>query len=172
MITRFIFLFLIAFLLLATSQSAVGQAVDRAIDLDIQNEDDILQLESDGRISEETALILLEMLENPIDLNRADVTDLIVIPGISRREAQAIVDERRAVGGFARWRDVSQIDQLTAEQLRVLRGFAEIRPRVDRFDGQIRLDTFDTRRDERSHQGSALSTVCYTNLRRWQSNLQ
>ena len=151
MITRFIFLFLGAFILLGMSQLAVAQAVDRAIDLDIQNEDDILQLESDGRISEETALTLLEMLENPIDLNRADVTDLIVIPGISRREAQAIVDERRAVGGFARWRDVSQIDLLTAEQLRVLRGFAEIRPRVDRFDGQIRLDTFDTRRDDKPY---------------------
>ena len=64
MIRRFIFLFLGAFILLGTSQLVVAQAVDRAIDLDIQNEDDILQLESDGRISEETALTLLEMLEN------------------------------------------------------------------------------------------------------------
>ena len=51
-------------LLLKVAQPTVAQAVDSAMELDIKNEDDILQLQADGRITEEMALVLLEMLED------------------------------------------------------------------------------------------------------------
>jgi hypothetical protein len=125
-------------------QSIAAQAVETAVDFEIQNEDDIRQLESDGLVTEEAALVLLEMLEHPIDLNRADVTDLIAIPGISRSDALAILNQRQRQNGFVRWADVSQIGQLSLQQRRTLRAFAEIRPRIDRFDGQIRIDASES----------------------------
>ncbi len=133
--------------LLWLSLPTSAQAVDTATDFEVQNEDDIGQLESDGLITEETTLVLLEMLENPIDLNRADVEDLIAIPGISQSDAQAILAQRQKQNGFVRWDDLSRIEPLSAGQRRTLRAFTEIRPRVNRSDGQVRVDASETDKD-------------------------
>ncbi|MCZ6676860.1 MAG: helix-hairpin-helix domain-containing protein [Candidatus Poribacteria bacterium] len=125
----------------------IAAQIESSADFKIQNEDDIDQLESDGRITEEAALVLREMLENPIDLNRADATDLVAIPRISRGDAQAILDQRQKQNGFVRWNDLLRIGQLGAQQRRTLRAFTEIRPRIDRFDGRLRIDTSETDKD-------------------------
>ena len=116
------------YVLLCLSQQIATHAIESNVDFEVQNEDDIEQLESDGLITEETALVLLEMLENPIDLNRADLTDLTAIPSISRSDAQAILDGRKKEGGFVRGEDLSRIDRLNPRQRRTLRAFTEIRP--------------------------------------------
>ena len=133
--------------LLWLSPPISAQTVVSTVDFEIQNEDDISQLEADGLITEEAALVLLEVLENPINLNRADVTDLIAIPGISRSNALAILDQCQKQNGFIKWEDLLRIRRLSAQQRRTLRAFAEIRPRIDRLDGRMRIDTSETDKD-------------------------
>ena len=146
------------YVLLCLSQQIATHAIESNVDFEVQNEDDIEQLESDGLITEETALVLLEMLENPIDLNRADLTDLTAIPSISRSDAQAILDGRKKEGGFVRGEDLSRIDRLNPRQRRTLRAFTEIRPVGPRrvvpllSAGHIRLDSSETGEDGKPHR--------------------
>jgi hypothetical protein len=65
------------------------------IPLLISNEDDLRNHYEDGLISEEEFAVLIELLNNPLDLNSASRGELFDLPGVTMRAAREIVAERR-----------------------------------------------------------------------------
>ena len=59
------------------------------------NEDDLRNLYEDGLIDAEEFEVLNELLNNPIDVNKASRGELFDLPGLTMAMAQAIVVERR-----------------------------------------------------------------------------
>jgi len=59
--------------------------------------------------------LLMELVENPIDLNTAGVNDLLIIPWLTLENARLIVDFRRRFGGFRSVDDLLKVQGLSAD---------------------------------------------------------
>ncbi|MCK4591255.1 MAG: helix-hairpin-helix domain-containing protein [Candidatus Latescibacteria bacterium] len=79
-------------------------------------------LDSEGDYSE----LLADLEINPVDLNRAGVSDLLAIPWLSEKEAQAIVNFRRRHGPFESKDELSRIKGLDRELIESLRPYVII----------------------------------------------
>jgi len=79
-------------------------------------------LDSEGNYSE----LLADLEANPIDLNRARVSDLLAIPWLSEKKAQAIVDWRRRHGPFKSIEELSRIRCLDRELIESLRPYVMV----------------------------------------------
>ena len=122
----------------------------------IHNADDIYQLLEDEFITEDVAEWLLELIENPIELNKADVDELLMVPSITQAEAEAIVNQRKQLRGFKRWSDLSRVQGFDRARLRQLESFAYIRPPLDRFDGKSELSLSEIANDGKSYYSRML----------------
>lgn len=72
-----------------------------------------------------------------IDLNRADASDLVGLPGIDWGIAGAIVDERREHGDFSSFEDVDvRVRGVGTGRRETLRGACFVRVRVPRVEGK------------------------------------
>ena len=119
--------------------------------MDIRNESDIYQLREDGFITEDIEELLLELLENPLDINGANADKLYYLPGLTRTEAQNIVNQRKKAGGFRRWQDLLKTPNLDREKLKQIEAFAYIRPPMNLSDGQLRFDFSDVAGDDKDY---------------------
>ena len=126
------------------------------LSIEIHNADDIYQLLEDELIAEDVAEILLELIENPIELNRADVDELLTLPSITPAEAEAIVNQRKQLQGFKRWNDLLRVEGFDRARLRQLESFAYIRPPLDRFDGKSQLSLSEIPNDGKSYYSRML----------------
>jgi hypothetical protein len=79
-------------------------------------------LDSEGDYSE----LLADLEINPVDLNRAGVSDLLAIPWLSEKEAQVIVDFRRRHGPFKSKSELSRIKGLDRELIESLRPYVTV----------------------------------------------
>lgn len=104
------------------------------------NEDDIRQLIEDGMITEEIGQSLLELYEDPIDLNRANKDELVLLPYISSEDASAIVAQREKLNGFRRWIDLALVEEISPIELKQIQSFAYIRSPMDWLNGWCRLN--------------------------------
>jgi len=96
-----------------TTQVQVDRDIERLID-EIDPEDSELDLE-------QLVELLQELAANPLNINRASVDDLLVIPGMNFRLAQAVVRYRREVKPFEsvdELRQVPGIGQVTLNRIR------------------------------------------------------
>jgi competence protein ComEA len=59
----------------------------------------------------------------PIDLNTADLGDLLLLPGIGRRRAERILRARESRGGFRSVDDLFAIDEIPQDWLARLRKY-------------------------------------------------
>jgi len=59
-----------------------------------------------------------------IDINTAGKEDLMLLPGVGPALADAILEERRAGGGFARLDDLARVDGISVRTVDRLRRFA------------------------------------------------
>lgn len=84
-------------LLLAATLLVASDAEARVypIPLMVTNEDDLRNHYEDGLIDEEEFSVLVELLNNPLDLNTATRGELFDLPGVTMRVARDIVTERR-----------------------------------------------------------------------------
>jgi len=132
---------------------AVGfvEAFELPLVVDIRNESDIYQLQEDGLISEDIEELLLELSENPLDINKADVDELYSLPGLTRTDAQNIVNQRKRVGGFKRWNDLLKLPNFDKGKLKQIGLFAYVRPPRNLSDGQLRLDFSDVAEDDKDY---------------------
>lgn len=74
----------------------------------IADEEELRQLYYDGLLDEEEFYLLLQLLENPVDLNRSEREDLYQLPGISASLADSIVEERVRNGPYVLLADLQQ----------------------------------------------------------------
>lgn len=88
--------------------------------------------------------------DSKIDLNTAEIEDLVALDGINDPLARAIIDQRDEQGGFDRWEDVQSISGIGPVLLERLRAVAVIgraddaRPRqLSVVPGDIDSDGFD-----------------------------
>lgn len=86
--------------LLILWMAAPAQAREYSTEIDINDEDDLRELYYDVQIDEEEFRILLLLLDNPVDINRSEKSDLYALPGISAQVADAIVEERNLNGPY------------------------------------------------------------------------
>ena len=78
-----------------------------------------------GVIGESTACPI-EIEPKTIDVNRASIGELRVLPGIGAVRAEAIVLERVRNGPFRRIEDLDRVDGLGAETIEELRPFVRV----------------------------------------------
>jgi competence protein ComEA len=99
-------------------QSAGGMLANRFIALEGEpgNLQSGMSIETKTSAHTTTKLLLSPMdvrknlvLGIPIDVNRAEVEDLVLIPGISQRLAQRIVEFREFRGTFKTWHDLRRV---------------------------------------------------------------
>jgi competence protein ComEA len=77
---------------------------------------------------ESPAAVAAKTAAQKVDLNRASREDLIAIPGIGPRMAQAIVDLRAKRGSFARIEDLLEVTGIKDKKLASLAGYLEVVP--------------------------------------------
>ncbi len=149
--TQLLFFFIVIFLFIARCINAF----ELPQSLEIYNADDVYQLLEDEFITTEVAELLLELLENPIDLNRADADELFSLPGITQADAESLVQTRKQLHGFKRWDDLLRVLDFSREKLKQLETFAYIRPPVDRSDGRAELSVSETANDGKAYYARA-----------------
>ena len=94
----------LALYLLAAVSSMPSQAdFVRTSDFRVESFEEVEQLQAEGLVSDEVAWRIIEMLNHPINLNRAGVRELSQIPGLSESEAALIVARRKRLERFNSW---------------------------------------------------------------------
>jgi competence protein ComEA len=68
------------------------------------------------------------MLGQKLDLNLLSEDDLARVPGIGKKLASALAQERQALGGFKSWGQVDAVHGVGPAKLRLLQDTFEIRP--------------------------------------------
>ncbi|MCK4417547.1 MAG: helix-hairpin-helix domain-containing protein [Candidatus Latescibacteria bacterium] len=102
----FLFVLILSFFISSLSQAEVSLPTEAFLD-------------PEGDYSE----LLADLEVNPVDLNRAGVSDLLAIPWLSEKEAQAIVNFRRKQGPFKSKDELSRIKALDRELIESLRPY-------------------------------------------------
>lgn len=77
-----------------------ASAVQYESEIDITNEQDLYDLESEGDISEETLETLLELFQSGVDLNTASLEDIYALPNLTYEDVNSIIEYRKAAGGI------------------------------------------------------------------------
>jgi len=106
------------------------------------NEDDLRLLLADETLTEEDLEVLLELLADPVDLNRARKNVIYDLPGVSLSLAEAIVADRKAKGPFENHASLRRVEGVTPEVLQQIVPFSEVTPPVQvkqDLKGKIRL---------------------------------
>lgn len=109
------------------------------------NEDDLRLLIQDGVLEPDDFDTLLELLGNPVDLNRASRNQLYDLPGVSLKQAQDIAMDRRANGPFASVSDLKRVPSIGPETLEQVRRFAIVAPKADKVRLEDTQVTWKTR---------------------------
>lgn len=125
-------------------------AYELPLSISINNQDDIEQLIEDELITEEIGQTLLELYENPLELNRASIDELMLLPYISREDASIIVTQREKLKGFKRWIDLALIEEISPNELRQIQNFAYIHSSFNSIDGWGRFSFSDVENDGKS----------------------
>lgn len=98
------------------------------------SEDEVYERYADGDISAETADVFLQLLQYPLDLNRASADDLYALPGVTRDQAEAIV-AGRATGPYTQVADIQPVAGLAPEM------WQRLRPYITVASAPLRLPT-------------------------------
>lgn len=140
------------------------------------NEDELRNLYEDGLLSADEFDTLIELLNNPIDVNRASRQELFDLPYVTMKLARSIVLGRRA-GPYASLSDMAErVEGMTPSVLDQIQPFATagIRDRAgfdkDKISGKVRVrsgmyfekpEVIDNDHANRTHTPQQLG---YTNL--------
>ena len=92
----------------------------------VDDVDDLDQLYRDGLLTDDDYETLFELLEDPIDLNRARRGELFDLPGVSWELASRIAKSRRDEGRFGYLDDLLEIEGVTPEILTQIEPFVVV----------------------------------------------
>ncbi len=108
----------------------------------VDNEDDLRELYADGTLTEDDFEVLVELLEDPVDINRARRNDLYDLPGVDWDLARAVLQDRRENGPFGDVTDLLRVPGFERDLLAQLWPFAEaVAPAKpgEHLKGKVRL---------------------------------
>ncbi len=104
--------------------------------------DDLDQLYRDGLLTDDDYETLVELLEEPVDLNRARRGELFDLPGVSWETAARIAQTRRDKGSFRDLDELLAIVGVSPEVLSQVAPFVKVeRPEASAVRGVTRLRT-------------------------------
>ena len=97
------------------------------VSIEIDTEDDLRALYTDGLIEESDFETLQALLDNPLDLNRARRGELYDLPGLSLLQVDAIIKARRSSAkGLVTVEELRRIPGIDDDALRQVRPFVEV----------------------------------------------
>ncbi len=96
-----------------------------------EDEVELRELYTDGVLTEEELELLLELINDPVDVNRARRKELYDLPGITMGMAQRIVQDRKSNGPFASLEQLMRVEGMGAMQVEQLRAFVELAAPTD-----------------------------------------
>lgn len=67
-----------------------------------------------------------EAAVEPIDVNKADITELMTVPGIGKVMAQRIIDFRKEHGPFSRVEDLLKVKGIGEKSLEKLKPYVKV----------------------------------------------
>ena len=106
-----------------------GWAASYQADLSLVREDEDLQdLYTQGDLTPEELDTLRQLLDDPINVNRADRDTLTNLPGITFELADQIITTREGLGDYAVLADLMKVPGITEEMVRQLSPFAQALP--------------------------------------------
>jgi len=157
---------------LALAVPAPAAAEVYPVEIHVDNEEDLRSLYSDGLIDDRDFEVLLELLNNPLDLNRASVREVYELPGISYRTAQALVTHRRTRGRFTKPEDLLVLSGMTSDVLTQIEPFIEVnQPKalpgwkgvsgLVRFRTALEIDPEDPVTDDHAHRTHTVRELGY-----------
>ncbi len=117
-------------------------AAPYAVDIVVDEEEEIHLLYQEGDISASERDTLLTLIMTPLDLNLASRDELYDLPGVSYTLADAILKAREDRGRFFRVNDLMGVDGMTEEIFRQLLTFITVTSAEDDqkvVEGQVRL---------------------------------
>ena len=112
---------------------ATPQAEARIYSTPIFAEDEVelRELYTDGVLTEEELELLLELINDPVNLNKARRKQLYDLPGITMGMAQRIVQDRKTNGPFASLEQLMRVEGMGAMAVEQLRAFVELEAPTD-----------------------------------------
>lgn len=135
----------------ALSSGPVGAEV-YDVPILVETEEDILDLFSNGDLTEGERDLLLDLIEKKVDLNRAGRDDLFELPGITYPMADAIIEAREARGGwFASVSNLEDVVGLPSDVLAQIRVFLYVvsrTPPPPPIGGSVRVKVAEAIGDE------------------------
>lgn len=129
---------LITILLVLTVTKSIGQQINRPeINLSdfIQK---IAPIPSEDANYEDAYENLFTIYQNPIDLNRADISDLRSLFFLTEKQIHAILDHRKMFGNFVSIYELQSINGLNMEDIRSILPFVQVRSNI----GTTRFSNF------------------------------
>jgi len=63
----------------------------------------------------------------PVNINRADVPALMLLPGVGTKTAEAIIAEREKRGSFSSPRDIQNVRGIGQEKFKALKGYIVVK---------------------------------------------
>ena len=138
--------------LLTTLAPAAARAAEYETFVDIDDEDDLVELNTAGDISAETFDTLVELLRRGVDLNNAPREDLFTLPNLSYAEVDALLRFRSEVGFITDPAMLVKAGVMDADTLKSIAAFIYIVEPGRRYaatSGKIRLRAATTVGDKR-----------------------
>lgn len=123
-------------------------------DLDISHistQDDIYQLRLDGLLQEEVVEMLVELFNNPIDINSASKVELFSVPGLSWEAVEAIVEARKRLGGFKRLSELIAEVGFDRRKLKQIEPFISVHRPNEQIEGKLQIDLLETENDKKPY---------------------
>src|SRR3990167_7549685 len=114
----------LAFSVCLAAGAARGAIYENLVNVD--GEDDLLELQQRGDISDETAETLLELIGEGVDLNSATREELYDLPGLTYADVDAVLEYRKGKGRIEDPAELVGAGALTAEQVIVIAPFIRV----------------------------------------------
>jgi len=155
---------LLAFLLVAPPASARVFPTPILVDDEVE----LRSLYQDGTLTEDDLELLLELLNDPVNINRARRNGLYDLPGVTLSMATAIVADRKANGPYPNVESLLRVPGMTADVVEQLLPYAEAlppSPPPGSLTGHVRaksawffqpVDEFDPDHPNRTHNAGQL----------------
>ncbi|MBM4355509.1 MAG: helix-hairpin-helix domain-containing protein, partial [Deltaproteobacteria bacterium] len=137
-------------LILAVFSSSPVRAYDYRVPIIVQDEDDLNELLASEKITEEQWDTLLDLLRNPLDLNKASRDELYDLPGLTYEMADRIIEHRKDTP-FKRPTELKKIEGITDDIWVQVRKFVKVvKPKKIKvgkpkkgFKGKVRVKAVD-----------------------------
>ncbi len=119
---------IISLLFMVLTLSITTHAIDYGITTLVDTEEDLEDLYYGDEIDEETYQNLVDLINNPIDINRASKSEIYRLPGLTEKDAKNISKYIKKHNGFQDYKEIMKVDGIDKGKYESLRAFVEVIP--------------------------------------------